>query len=88
LSEDPPTPISATEPSTESTEYNVGGVPAEITVEQYNELSDDYMNALVEKLEQLQEETEEVDVEYSVCPLFPFILFFNFNLQYTQLTQL
>lgn len=69
LSEDPPAPISATEPSTESTEYNVGGVPAEITAEQYNELSDDYLNALVEKLEQLQEETEEVDVEYSVCSL-------------------
>ncbi len=27
------------------------------------------MNALIEKLEELQEETEEVDVEYSVCAL-------------------
>jgi len=31
------------------------------------------MDALVEKLEQLQEENEQIDVEYSVClsPCFP-----------------
>ncbi len=40
--------------------------PAELTNEKYHELSDEYLNALVEKLEELQEETEEVDVEYSV----------------------
>lgn len=40
--------------------------PAELTDEKYHELSDGYLNALVEKLEELQEETEEVDVEYSV----------------------
>lgn len=42
--------------------------PAEISEERYHELSDEYMNNLVEKLEQLQEETEEVDCEYSVGP--------------------
>lgn len=40
--------------------------PADITVKQYNALSDDYMNTLVEKLEQLQEARDGVDVEYSV----------------------
>jgi len=40
--------------------------PAPLTDQQYNEISDDYMNAIVEKLEQLQEEREDVDVEYSV----------------------
>jgi hypothetical protein len=32
-------------------------------------LADTYLERLIEKLEMLQEETEEVDVEYSVCAL-------------------
>lgn len=39
---------------------------AELSQEQYNELSDKYMDMMVEKLEELQEEREDVDVEYSV----------------------
>ncbi|KAG4411734.1 hypothetical protein IFR04_015123 [Cadophora malorum] len=39
--------------------------PADISIEEYHELSDAYLNGLIEKLEQLQEEREEVDVEYS-----------------------
>ncbi|TGO58427.1 hypothetical protein BCON_0055g00300 [Botryotinia convoluta] len=38
---------------------------AELSQEQYNELSDKYMDMMVEKLEELQEEREDVDVEYS-----------------------
>ncbi|RAL65371.1 hypothetical protein DID88_000939 [Monilinia fructigena] len=38
---------------------------AELTQSQYNELSDEYMDTIVEKLEELQEEREDVDVEYS-----------------------
>lgn len=68
-SEDPP----AKESTTENSEYNVGGVPAELTNERYHELADDYLNSLIEKLEQLQEETEDVDCEYSVC--FPSVRF-------------
>jgi frataxin len=34
-------------------------------VEKYHELADEYLNCLVEKLEQLQEEDEDVDCEYS-----------------------
>jgi frataxin len=40
--------------------------PAEITTEQFHEVADQYLDALIEKLEALQEEAEEVDVEYSV----------------------
>lgn len=40
--------------------------PADITADEYHELSDQYMEALVDKLEQLQEEDEQVDCEYSV----------------------
>ncbi|PQE17149.1 mitochondrial iron uptake protein [Rutstroemia sp. NJR-2017a WRK4] len=39
---------------------------AELTAAQYQELSEEYMNMVVEKLEQLQEEREDVDVEYSI----------------------
>ncbi|KAH6682800.1 Frataxin-like domain-containing protein [Halenospora varia] len=39
--------------------------PADITADEYHELSDQYMEALVDKLEQLQEEDEQVDCEYS-----------------------
>lgn len=39
--------------------------PSPISVEQYHRLSDAYIDALVTKLEALQEEREGVDVEYS-----------------------
>ena len=42
-------------------------VPAELSAEEYTELSDIYMNAIVEKMDELQEEREGIDVEYSVC---------------------
>jgi hypothetical protein len=35
-------------------------------MEEYHQLSDAYMDALVSKLEQLQEQREDVDVEFSV----------------------
>ncbi|QSZ31802.1 hypothetical protein DSL72_001371 [Monilinia vaccinii-corymbosi] len=38
---------------------------AALTQKQYNELSEEYMNTIVEKLEELQEERHDVDVEYS-----------------------
>lgn len=45
--------------------------PANLTAEQYNELSDAYMDALVTKLEELQDESENIDVDYSVLALIP-----------------
>jgi frataxin len=48
--------------------------PADITTEQFHEVADQYLDALIEKLEALQEETEEVDVEYSVSAFSPFVL--------------
>lgn len=58
-------PESENPPAKEAEDEPVAS-PAEISTETYHELADDYMNALVEKLEQMQEETEEVDCEYSV----------------------
>lgn len=40
--------------------------PTEITVEEYHQASDAYMDTIVAKLEQLQEQREDVDVEFSV----------------------
>ncbi|CZT10040.1 hypothetical protein WAI453_006509 [Rhynchosporium graminicola] len=49
----------------EAYEPSSASAPAEISNEEYHELSDKYLNGVIEKLEQLQEEREEVDVEYS-----------------------
>jgi frataxin len=46
---------------------------ANLTPEHYNVLSDMYLNALVAKLEELQEENEKIDVDYSVCAFPPCI---------------
>ncbi|KAL2072941.1 hypothetical protein VTL71DRAFT_10265 [Oculimacula yallundae] len=53
------------EPETEAYEPSSSSAPADISIEEYHEMSDTYLNGVIEKLEQLQEEREEVDVEYS-----------------------
>ncbi|CZR52499.1 related to regulator of mitochondrial iron homeostasis [Phialocephala subalpina] len=58
-------PESEEPPAKGETEGENVAAAAEISAEKYHELADDYMNALLEKLEALQEETEAVDVEYS-----------------------
>jgi frataxin len=40
--------------------------PTEISIEEYHQVSDDYIDAIVHRLEQLQEAKEDVDVEFSV----------------------
>jgi frataxin len=40
--------------------------PTEVTMEEYHQASDAYMDTIVAKLEQLQEQREDVDVEFSV----------------------
>jgi hypothetical protein len=40
--------------------------PTPLSTDQYHKLSDAYIDILVAKLEQMQEEREDVDVEYSV----------------------
>jgi len=50
--------------------------PTEITDVQYHELSDKYMDNIISKLEELQEEREDVDVEFSVSLLPDLLLLF------------
>jgi frataxin len=56
----------------EAEPHTVDAAPLELSIERYNQLSDEYIDAIVSKLEELQEEREDVDVEYSVrLPSFP-----------------
>jgi len=61
-----PRPFSTTPPSPPS-----NPTPTPLTPEKYHTLSDAYIDALVTQLEELQEQREDVDVEYSVRLPFP-----------------
>lgn len=43
--------------------------PTEVSIEAFHELSDIYLERIIAKFEELQEDREDVDVEYSVCLL-------------------
>lgn len=48
--------------------------PAELTDTQYHEISDQYLDNLLNKFEAVQDEREDIDIEYSVCSLPRFCL--------------
>jgi hypothetical protein len=48
--------------------------PANISIEEYHELADRFLNDLVVKLEGLSEHRDDVDVEYNVNTIFLFLL--------------
>ena len=43
---------------------------ADITESEYHKLADSYLDTVVTKFEELQDEREDVDVEFSVGPLY------------------
>jgi frataxin-like iron-binding protein CyaY len=43
-------------------------------MEEYHKVSDAYMDTIVAKLEQLQEQREDVDVELSICSYSPLLI--------------
>lgn len=43
-----------------------GHAPAEISIEEYHERADAFMNELVAKLEDMQDRKDDMDVEYTV----------------------
>lgn len=47
-------------------ESTVKAVPAELTDEIYHQLSDDYLAIIQDRLEEVAEKNEQIDVEYSV----------------------
>lgn len=48
----------------------VKAVPAELTDEEYHAVSDEYMETICSRLEEIAEKNAEVDVEYSVCKIY------------------
>lgn len=48
--------------------------PAELTDTQYHELSDQYLDNLLNKFEAVQDEREDIDIEYSVSSVLSFCL--------------
>lgn len=48
--------------------HSASPTPAEMSAEEYHEISDAYMDHLVGKLEELAEAREDIDVELSVMP--------------------
>jgi hypothetical protein len=51
----------------DSPSHEVHAAPSNLTIEEYNKLSDEYMELLYEKFDEVQEERVDVDVEYYVC---------------------
>ncbi len=47
--------------------------PAKITTDEYHRLANDFLEDLLTKLEDIQEERKEVDVDYAVSFLFPLL---------------
>lgn len=43
--------------------------PAPISTEDYHKIADEFIEGLVHKLEQMQEDKGDMDCEYSVCPI-------------------
>ena len=46
---------------------SVPTTPRELSVSQYHILSDEWIEAALARLEELQDEREDVEVEYAVC---------------------
>jgi hypothetical protein len=51
----------------ESESHDQPSAPAELTMAEFNERADAYLNNLVERLEEAQEKDPQIEVEYSVC---------------------
>lgn len=68
------------QPATPSPAEPATNEPTPISTDEYHKLSDAYIDTLVSQLEEMQEEREDVDVEYSVRSLSfpPLILAFRF----------
>jgi frataxin len=60
-------PDSSDPPPREAEEHDQPKAALELDFEVYHKLADQYLETLLNKLEQKQEERTEIDVDYSVC---------------------
>jgi frataxin len=42
--------------------------PVELTETEYHEVADQYLDHVLAKFEEIQDQADEIDVEFSVCP--------------------
>lgn len=63
-------PESENPPPREAEPHEEVSAATELDYEEYHQRSDQFLEALVEKLEQIQEEKSEVEVEYAVRQFF------------------
>jgi frataxin len=56
-----------------SESHDEPGPPTELSMDEFHERADAFLNDLVERLEEAQENDPQIEVEYSVCwlPLVP-----------------
>lgn len=59
-------PESENPPPKQSEDHEHPTVPTDIPTTEFHELADDYLNELVERLEEAQEKNPDIEVEYSV----------------------
>lgn len=60
-------PESENPPPKQSEDHENPTVPTDIPTTEFHERADDYLNELVERLEEAQEKNPDIEVEYSVC---------------------
>jgi frataxin len=53
-------------PPTDPEPQTTASAPADLTMDEYHKVSDQYLERLVDKFEAMQEEKDEIDCEYSV----------------------
>lgn len=50
-------------------DHAVKPVPAELSDQEYHDLAEDFLHAIQDRLEEVAEKNDQVDVEYSVCSI-------------------
>jgi frataxin len=55
----------------ESESQDLPSTPTELSMDEFHERADAYLNELVERLEEAQENDPQIEVEYSVCKTTP-----------------
>lgn len=59
-------PDSENPPAKQAEDSPVTATPAEISEGEYHQLADEYLETILSKFEELQDEREDVDVEFAV----------------------
>ena len=81
-------PESENPPPKQSEDTETPTVPTDISTTEFHERADEYLNELVERLEEAQEKNPDIEVEYSVRPAPPLTTYNYLSVYRTVLTGL